>query len=67
MTPEHIFYMNINVSEIEEDLYYNNRQGDMMEVIDSPVFNAPVSEKFIRLPSSQSNSRTGTTFEQEEN
>lgn len=39
----------------------------MMEVIDCPVFNAPVSEKFIRLPSSLSNSQTGTTLEQEEN
>lgn len=67
MTPEHIFYMNLNLSEIAEDCYYNNRQGDMMEVIDSPVFKAPVSEKFISLPSSQSNSQTGTTFEREEN
>lgn len=66
MTPEYIFYVNLNLSEIE-DFYYNEREGDMMEVIDCPVFNAPVSEKFIRLPSSLSNSQTGTTLEQEEN
>lgn len=67
MTHEHIYYMNLNLSEIAEDFYYNKRQGDMMEVIDCPVFNAPVSEKFISLPSSQSNRQTGTTFEREEN